>query len=228
MLATAAGPVARSFEPRLRFASRWYALWPAIVVAGAWFLAWDVLFVGQGIWGFSPRYVLGPKVLGLPLEEILFFVAVPYACVFLYETARHHFPKDRLRTAAAPIAWAASVFLVVLGAGSWPRAYPCVACFSTAVALAYHAYRRTPYLGQFWVGYLISLIPLVVVDGVLTGSCTAEPVVWYAPRQILGLRLGTIPVEDMIYFLLLLLSVITLYENRLEVSRSKSPEWAQA
>jgi lycopene cyclase domain-containing protein len=63
------------------------------------------------------------------------------------------------------------------------------------------------------VGYGISLIPFFLVNGILTGWLLEEPIVWYDNAENLGIRLGTIPVEDSIY-LLLLLGIVTVFYER--------------
>jgi len=51
--------------------------------------------------------------------------------------------------------------------------------------------------------WLIHLIPFFAVNGVLT----ALPIVWYNNSENLNVRLGSVPVEDAFYSLLLLLIV---------------------
>ena len=49
------------------------------------FIAWDVAATRAGHWSFDPGQTLGVRVLGLPLEELAFFVVVPLAGLLTYE-----------------------------------------------------------------------------------------------------------------------------------------------
>ena len=43
------------------------------LVLGTYYTLTDLVAVGQGIWFFDGNQILGLKLFGLPLEEILFF-----------------------------------------------------------------------------------------------------------------------------------------------------------
>lgn len=67
-------------------------------------------------------------------------------------------------------------------------------------------------MGRFYFMYLVILLPFFLVNGALTGMFSPEPVVWYDHTQNLGIQIGTIPIEDSVYGLLLLLMNVTIYE----------------
>jgi lycopene cyclase domain-containing protein len=84
--------------------------------------------------------------------------------------------------------------------------------------LFYHGFINKKYiLGNFFIPYLIHLIPFLIVNGLLTSI----PVVIYNDNENLGLRIFTIPVEDTIYALTMMLGVITIYEKKVVTTESK-------
>lgn len=71
------------------------------------------------------------------------------------------------------------------------------------------------FLAAFFRTYAVCLVPFILVNGALTGSVTSQPIVWYDNAENLGMRIGSIPVEDAFYLLPLLWLVIFQYERRL-------------
>ena len=206
-------PLFKSFEQKVNMVSRWPALLPAIGITAAIFIIWDALFTAMGVWGFNDSHLIGVKMLGLPLEEWLFFFTVPYACMFIYEVLNYFVKRDVLGGVARPFSIVLAVFLVVMGALHLDKWYTSVTFLSTAAWLGLIIWRKPDWLGRFYLGYMVSLVPFLMVNGVLTGSFLDEPVVWYNDAENLGLRIATIPVEDSMYMLLMLLMNTTLYEG---------------
>jgi lycopene cyclase domain-containing protein len=56
-------------------------LLPVVVVFGLW----DRFGVARGDWWFAERYTVGLQVLGLPVEEWLFFAVIPVCAVLTFE-----------------------------------------------------------------------------------------------------------------------------------------------
>jgi lycopene cyclase domain-containing protein len=71
---------------------------------------------------------------------------------------------------------------------------------------------RPSYMSRFWIAYLFTLIPFFIVNGFLT----AKPIVLYNDLENLGIRLYTIPVEDLFYTFLMLMPIIMIYEKLLD------------
>lgn len=60
----------------------------AIALAAAPFVAWDLWATHVGQWQFDPAQTLPPRVGGLPVEELGFFVVIPLASILTYEAVR--------------------------------------------------------------------------------------------------------------------------------------------
>lgn len=203
-----------SFDKKVAFYKSWKYLFPAIFIVGVFFIVWDVIFTAKGVWGFNDNYTLGIKIFHLPIEEWLFFLTVPFACVFIDECLIAYFPTDKLK----PISKAMTGFLILtfllLAVLNWEKLYTFSASFLSATLLIYHVvFVRKSYLNRFYSAYFVSLLPFLLLNGVLTGGYTKAPVVMYNPEEFFGLRCFSIPVDDFIYCFAFLLSVITLYKS---------------
>ncbi len=209
-------PLLASFESRVHFAGKWKGLFTGIFFMSLLFLPWDIYFTKQGYWGFEQNFLIGIDLFGLPLEEWLFFLFIPYSCMFLYEVMRFFLKKDVLGPIANFLAVGLAAVLLTVGLMNSGKSYTATTFLLCATLLLYHGIRKTTWLGRFFVGYLVSLIPFFVVNGVLTGSLLPMPIVWYNNGENLALRMGTIPVEDSMYLLLLLLIVTGFYERPLK------------
>ena len=206
-------PLLRSFEHRLHFISRWKGLFLGISISGFVFIVWDIMFTKMGIWGFNPTYLTGINIVNLPLEEWLFFITVPYACLFIYESLNYLIKKDFLGRVAYPITYALIALLYVLGIVYRTNWYTGLTFLSTASYLLFLVlYIKPTWLGRFYLGYAVGLIPFLLVNGVLTGSFIPDEIVWYNDSENVSVRIFTIPVEDSIYMLLLLIMNTTIYE----------------
>ncbi len=210
---TIAFPLLRSFEPKVAYASRWKALLPAILLVAAFFVAWDISFTKSGVWGFNNNYLTGLYLSLLPIEEWLFFVTVPFASVFIYDCVAYFDKRGKLNKRAQIPTVIAGLMLLVLAFLFQDKAYTFYNfMFAGLMLLLQGLVLRSAYMGRFYVAYLVHLLPFFIVNGILTGGITSEPVVWYNNEENLGIRTWTIPVEDFIYALLLLLMNVTVYE----------------
>ncbi len=206
-------PFIVSFDKRNYFFSRWKYLFHAIAVTGLFFILWDILYTSLGIWGFNPRYLTGIYIFNLPVEEVLFFITIPFATVFTYDTLIYLVKNDYLRKASRTISFTLVTLLFVVAVFNLSKLYTSVTFLLTASFILFHELVIKPtYLGRFYFSFLVLMVPFFIINGILTGSFIEEEVVWYDNSHNLSFRLFTIPVEDLFYGLLLILMNITLFE----------------
>ncbi|HKL34153.1 MAG TPA: lycopene cyclase domain-containing protein [Tangfeifania sp.] len=210
MLGTMAVPLAFSFEKQVRFYTKLKYLLPAILFSGAIFIIWDLRFEELGIWSFNPEYLLGIYILNLPVEEWLFFIAIPYATVFIYEVLKVQLPNFEKPNLFLGVSLVLLVAFALTAYFFRERLYTFFNFFLLTIYFGYTIFRNRfkQHLTKFYLAWLISLVPFLIVNGFLT----ALPVVEYNDAHNLGIRIFTIPIEDFFYFFLLLLMNLTIFE----------------
>lgn len=220
-LAVVAGPFALSFDRRVAFHTHWRELFKAVLPVSGIYLIWDVIVTSRGDWAFSPQYSGKITILSLPMGEWLFFLVVPYACIFIYEVVRAYFPAKqislrhmrRVRSAAFTLG---GLFLLLAGIFS-SQEYTLLAMLSVSIWIVLTALWKPHLLMEIhtlWF-FLLSTAAFLVINGLLTGL----PIVTYNPQAIWGLRIITIPLEDLFYNISLLglyLTFYTHFKNRRE------------
>ncbi|PJJ79301.1 lycopene cyclase domain-containing protein [Mucilaginibacter auburnensis] len=206
-------PFLVSFHPKSGLYKHWYALLPAIIVTSLFYLVWDSWFTSMGVWGFNSTYITGIHVGNMPLEEILFFVCIPYACVFTFDCLIRVIPENVLSKSSPFISYTL-IGLCIIIAAIYRNNYYTASAFGLLALLIFAAYyKKVRWLGRFYIIYIILLIPFTIVNGLLTGTCLDAPVVWYNPDHIIGARILTIPIEDVFYGMGLLLINTWIYQR---------------
>ncbi len=207
-------PFLFSFHPKLRFDKEWRYVFPGILLSLIVYIIWDIIFTRQGVWGFDPAHLIGMDLFDLPLEEWLFFICIPYACLFTHHCVgiiapSWKVPKDVMR-------WLVPILIgiwAILALCYSDRLYTLVN-FLWAIPLFWLSWRLEPELLQrFMISYSIILLPFLIVNGVLTGTALANPIVWYNDLENIGVRIGTIPVEDFTYAFTMLLFPLLISER---------------
>ena len=219
-------PFMFSWHPRIRFVDEWHRFAKAASIVAALFIVWDIIFAARGVWGFSEKYLIGADLFGLPLEEWLFFVCIPYACVFTYFV----FSKfDNLFTVsitssrvAVAIILLGSLILLAMNFGKW---YTVSASTLSAMYAAFLLYKKPAYIGWLLFTLAVLVFPFVITNGVLTGlrfweaplinlspGGIADQIVWYDNNHNVAVRILTIPVEDFLYAFVLVGTNISLFE----------------
>lgn len=218
LIFTISFPLLASWDKRFNYASKFKYLFPSIFITATFFIIWDVIFTKNGVWGFSDVHTSNINLLYLPIEEWLFFIIIPFSCVFIYESVKYFFRLEKYENLSRNILMVVGVVLVITSLFNLDRSYTFWNFFFSGLFLLYSTFKRREYHAYFIISYIFHLIPFLIVNGILTDgnfdfNFSTDPVVWYNNDENLFIRFITIPIEDFFYSMLLLLMNVTFYEK---------------
>jgi lycopene cyclase domain-containing protein len=200
-----------SFDKKVAFYKNIRFLAPAIFLVATAFLVWDEFFTIHAIWGFNPDYLQGLYLGSLPIEEVLFFFIIPYCCVFIYEVLIAYFPNVSLQTTTKIVSLIIVLFGTTLALTHLDNWYTLSACALAVLIVVFGMQGKYIWYPRAIFAFLVAQLPFLIVNGILTGIATPEPVVWYSAFHIVGIRIFTIPIEDVFYNFSMLIPIIGLY-----------------
>lgn len=202
-------PILLSFESKVKFYKRLKAYFFSIAIVSTLFIFWDIFATSRGDWAFNTKYTIGIELLHLPIEEILFFVTVPYSIIFIYESLNSYFENYIYSLNKSTFLIFAIIFFIlsflVLGLN-----YTYILCLfiSLSFFIIYFLDISATYSQNFWNTIIISYIPFLLINYLLTSI----PVVTYNDSENFGIRLITIPIEDIGYSFAMITMWLTFYE----------------
>jgi len=202
-----------SFHHKIKFNRHFGAFIAASLIVGAVFVVWDAWFTKIGVWWFNDQYLVGIRVAGLPLEELLFFICIPFSCLFTYFCLDKFFKLD-WKPVPEKIFVIVSI-VIALGIAFWfkDRIYTFMTFLSTACSLFILKFLlKVRWIGKVSFVYLFLMPGFLMVNGILTGTGLESPIVNYNPEEFMGIRMLTIPVEDTVYGYELILWNIFLFQ----------------
>ncbi len=206
-------PFLFSFHPKIKFYKHWKFLFPAVLITMIIFIPWDIVFTQQGFWGFNSNYFLSVSLFSLPIEEWLFFICIPYACVFTHYALLHYFPNLSYSKKITKIISYILISILLIGLiFNYDKWYTFINFLYAAILLLIVLKLNLKLLQKYYVTFIVMLVPFFIVNGVLTGSFIENEVVWYNNSENLDFRLFTIPVEDTIDAFTLILSSLFLMQ----------------
>lgn len=209
------GPLLFSFHSKVRFYQKWKAAFVASLIVAIPFWIWDSLATSRGDWSFNSGMVSEISIFGLPVEEMLFFIVIPFCCLFLWELLGFISSNDDARLNSLVMYVMMFVFLV----GGWwfrDKYYTLTILlwsFCTLALIKVFGMSELLKSKRYWWWIGITFLPFLIVNGVLTSI----PVVSYSEKAILGYRVGTIPIEDFLYSWSMLTLNLLVYQRLISV-----------
>src|SRR6056297_595301 len=213
-------PFVLSFDQKVHYRGSWKYLLSVFLWVSPLYILWDVLFTRWGIWEFNSQYTSGVRLWGLPLEEISFFLVVPFACIFIYECVKAYQLRNYLGhwgivTMRILIALGVGVSIMHFGGYYTSTALIVLLMAWVGLEIKYSKEQKE----NIFLSIILSYIPFIVVNGVLTGWSTEEPIVVYNDSENLPWRLGSIPIDDTLYQAGMMLWMFIVYVGAKKVKK---------
>ena len=222
LAASLLGPLALSFDRKVAFRRKWKFVLPAMILPAIFYIIWDIYFTASGIWSFNPDCITGIYIGNLPLEEVLFFFVIPYSCLFIYECFRVYFRNLKNKAHDKVILKALAVLLIIVGLVFYKKMYTSWTFIFTGIFITLLFVNKKFFrhfdATAFLISYSIILIPFLFVNGYLTSI----PVIKYNDAHNLGIKISTIPLEDVFYGMLLIMMNVAIYEKLKSRKRTKT------
>mgnify|MGYP006277457255 CR=1 FL=1 len=200
-------PLLFSFKWVFPYYKNYKPLAASILIVGGTYILWDLIVTMRGDWWFAEEYLIGIEFI-IPLEEALFFVVVPYSCIFIYENLQYFFPDKEVKFNKW-IYYVIAILLAIVAIIFYHQEYTILALLSVTTFLLiaatwfpdllqsrnYWAYIGLSFVAFLIFNYLLTSIPIVLYNSdAIWGGTYNEAV-----RQLWNGRFITIPFEDFFY-----------------------------
>lgn len=204
------GPLLLSFDRKVAYYKKWPQVFLAIFLALIPFITWDALVTGRH-WWFNEQYIIGTRLFGLPLEECLFFITVPFSSLFVWEVLAAYFSNRKIQS----LRWLRSGLMVGIPTGivlfGIGKEYTGLATFGLGlVAMLDYLLKTGIFLQSRILSFSAILTGLMLV---FNGFLTARPVVLYDYDFQIPLLIYTIPLEDFLFGYTLIYLCTILYQK---------------
>jgi lycopene cyclase domain-containing protein len=201
-------PLLLLFERKVKYYKKLPYVLGSIIPVGIPYILWDIAATRRGDWAFNTDYVTGTSAFGLPIEEILFFITVPFSCIFIYESLSVYL-ENRIFKLPRTLFIILGLIFVTAGFFFGNQSYTSIVSLFTGAFLIISSVFGFGILrsSRYWIYVAITFIPFFIVNYLLTSL----PVVTYNPAAISGIRITTIPAEDFLYSFSLLSFYIMIY-----------------
>ena len=173
-------PFIFSFHPKIFFYKKFNILFKSILLTSLPFILWDIIFTSYNIWGFNKNHISNFHIINLPIEEILFFIIIPFCCLYT------HYVLEKFNISLFKIKnWKSinsiiAISLLVIGLINFYKAYTFFCCvFCSLLIFTIEIKKIKVNYNIFYTSFIIIMIPFIIVNGALTGLFYDQIVVWY-------------------------------------------------
>ena len=223
-----AGPLFFGSFKKFYFFNYWRPAIISIAFSAIPFIIWDI-FVTNRHWYFADKYTLGIRIFELPIEEIMFFITVPFACLFTwvmlnnFNNTNHkkYFTSEQTFDENFFISVISVFFLfLILISLIFKKEYTSISLTFLIGSIIFDKMFGAKIIRYklFWI--YLSIVSLFTL--IFNGYLTWRPIVTYNEVYQIGFRIFTVPIEDFLFGYSLIILSTTIFEKKLKILNSIS------
>lgn len=180
------------------------------------------LIIYRADWQFNTKFLTGMKIGNVPIEVVVFFFAIPFASIALYEFINKKYKEKRIildNSFFYLFSFTYFFLAVVFSTYSYTsNIFILLAVFM--LSLSYFRKNNVFLTKNFYIFSVFSILGFILVAAILTST----PFVTYSNTAITGFRIGMIPFEEFFAAFLIVsvyLTVYYLFKNRSDIKTKK-------
>lgn len=180
---------------------------PAVLITAAIFSIPTTLLVLSGAWSFNEEYITGIYLWKMPIEEIIFYIAILLAGIGIYAALNESFPNnalDKFSLSVSNVILGVCVAMLFFTYTKWYSATTFGILFVLLIFIEYIGKIRFMY--RFYRAFLVFLVLFYICQLMVAQL----PIITYS--DTFNLKIGNIPFESQFYFMGMLLMSIYLFE----------------
>lgn len=186
------------------------AMLSAAAIAGVFNVLMTYVFTGVRVLSFGDSMILGAKVAGVPVEQLLLCFLLPYVFLAIYLFLNTNQPlqkADKYSLSISNVLMGLSIAMIFF---AYNKALAAITFSSMLLILFYIEYRSTlRFMLAFYRAYLFALVVFLVIFVPLHIASFYR----YALPGTIELKLAYIPFEGYFYFFTMGLIVVFSYER---------------
>lgn len=214
------GPLFFGSQKRFYFFNYLKEAFFAIVISSIPFIIWDISVTNRH-WFFADEFTIGLRIFQLPIEELMFFFTVPFACLFTWQMVKKHSSpividnlfNNLIFLSISIFFLFVSVLALLLG-----KEYTALAGMFFIVSILIDRIWGASILNHSKFLFYFILVSFFTL--IFNGYLTWRPIVTYDAIYQLDFRIFTIPIEDFFFGYALLIITTTIFEKMIKRNKS--------
>ncbi len=202
-------PLGLSFIGKNPFYKDFLFAIPAIIIPVVFFALIEFFFISWGIWGLNLDKTSGVQWIGIPLETYGLYASISFFNLFIYSLNIRILKREffihfhKIITTMLLLGFLAGIIIFRKDLITAMGALLC------AFFLGYRSWVGKPKsMARFYMAFATAQLPIFLAYILLTATGTF----WFSDTQIIGIKLGPLPIDIILYELALFLLNVGIFD----------------